>query len=123
MVSRFILQRLKQSVVILVGISVLVFCMMHLTGDPAVLMLPLDASPEAIVTFRASMGFDDPLWVQYGRFLLSALQGDFGRSLRHQQPSLQLILERMPATIDRAYLCSHGHSHPRCCTTRCVDGC
>ena len=95
----YILKRLFHSIFVLVGISVVVFIILHLTGDPAALLMPMDATPEQVAQFRKEMGFTDPLIVQYGRFFKGTLRGDFGRSFRHSQPALELVLERMPATI------------------------
>jgi peptide/nickel transport system permease protein len=75
------------------------FAILHLTGDPTALLLPQEATAEDRARFRHEMGFDDPLIVQYGRFLKGALRGDFGLSFRHNQPALQLVWDRMPATI------------------------
>jgi len=97
---QYVARRLAQSVVVLLGISVVVFVILHLTGDPALLLLPPDATAQDVARFRHDMGFDDPLPVQYGRFLKGALRGDFGLSIRHQEPALGLVWERMPATIE-----------------------
>jgi ABC-type dipeptide/oligopeptide/nickel transport system permease component len=97
--SVYVARRLVQSLVVLLGISVVVFIVLHLTGDPTPLMLPLDASAEEIARFRHAMGFDDPLPVQYWRFLRGVLRGDFGTSIRHDEPALGLVFERMPATF------------------------
>ncbi|NMB11019.1 MAG: ABC transporter permease [Firmicutes bacterium] len=75
---------------------------MFLTGDPAALMLGEGASQAQIAEFRHRMGFDRPLLVQYGSFLARAAVGDFGMSLHFNQPNLQLVLERLPATIQLA---------------------
>jgi len=83
-------------------VSVVVFLILHLTGDPAALLLPPDATAEDIARFRKSMGFDDPVAVQYVRFLKGALRGDFGESLRHGEPAMGLVVERMPATFELA---------------------
>ena len=98
----FLLRRLSQSLVVLLGISFVVFFILHLTGDPAAVLLPPEASAEDIQRFRESMGFDDPFLVQYARFLGGALQGDFGNSIRHGEPAFGLVLERMPATFELA---------------------
>jgi ABC-type dipeptide/oligopeptide/nickel transport system permease component len=86
-----------------VGISVVVFAILHLTGDPAALMMPMDATPEQVTQFRKEMGFTDPLPTQYWRFFKGTLHGDFGNSFRHSQPALGLVLERMPATIQLTF--------------------
>ena len=96
----YLLRRLAQSLIVLLGISLVVFVILHLTGDPTLLLLPPDASAEEIAKFRRAMGFDDPLYLQYWRFLRGALRGDFGNSLRHDEPALALVWQRMPATLE-----------------------
>ena len=95
----FLVRRLAQSVVVLLGISVVVFVILHLTGDPALVLLPPEATVEDVRQFRERMGFNDPLYVQYARFLRGALQGNFGESIRHGEPAFGLVVERMPATF------------------------
>ena len=99
----FILKRLFHSIFVLIGISVVVFVILHLTGDPAALLMPMDATPEQVAQFRKEMGFTDPLIIQYWRFFKGTLHGDFGLSFRHSQPALDLVLERMPATIQLTF--------------------
>jgi peptide/nickel transport system permease protein len=98
----FLVRRLLQSLVVLFGVSFVVFAILHLTGDPALVLLPPDASAEDVRRFREAMGFNDPFLVQYARFLKGALQGDFGQSIRHGEPAFGLVLERMPATFELA---------------------
>ena len=98
----FLLRRLLQSLVVLFGVSFVVFAILFLTGDPALVLLPPDASAEDVRRFREVMGFNDPFLVQYGRFLRGALRGDFGQSVRHGEPAFDLVLERMPATFELA---------------------
>ena len=98
----YLLRRLWQSLLVLFGVSVVVFLILHLTGDPAALLLPPDATAEDIAKFRTAMGFDDPVAVQYVRFLKGAVRGDFGESLRHGEPAMGLVLERLPATFELA---------------------
>lgn len=95
----YIIKRLFHSIFVLIGISIVVFIILHLTGDPAALLMPMDATPEQVAQFRQEMGFNDPLIIQYWRFFKGTLRGDFGQSFRHNQPALSLVLERMPATI------------------------
>jgi ABC-type dipeptide/oligopeptide/nickel transport system permease component len=101
-VRSYLLRRLWQSLLVLFGVSVVVFFILHLTGDPAALLLPPDATAEDIAKFRTAMGFDDPWVVQYARFLKGAVRGDFGESLRHGEPAMGLVLERLPATFELA---------------------
>jgi peptide/nickel transport system permease protein len=98
----FLFRRLLQSLVVLFGVSFVVFAILHLTGDPALVLLPPDASSEDVRRFREAMGFNDPFFVQYARFLKGALQGDFGQSIRHGEPAFHLVIERMPATFELA---------------------
>lgn len=96
----YLLKRLIQMIVVLWAVSVLVFVMMSFTGDPTYMMVPLDATEEQIEQARRLLGLDDSHLVQYWRFLSSLLQGDFGRSFVFRQPAMQLILERLPATLE-----------------------
>ena len=98
----YLLRRLWQSLLVLFGVSVVVFLILHLTGDPAALLLPPDATAEDIARFRTAMGFDDPVAVQYVRFLKGAVRGDFGQSIRHGEPAMGLVVERLPATFELA---------------------
>jgi peptide/nickel transport system permease protein len=100
--SVYLLRRLAQSVLVLFGVSFVVFVILYLTGDPALVLLPPDATAEDIREFRVRMGFNDPFVVQYGRFLGGALRGDFGQSVRHGEPAFNLVLERLPATFELA---------------------
>jgi len=94
----YVARRLLQSLGVLLGVSVIVFGLLHLTGDPTRLLLPLEAREEDVRQMRALLGLDDPLWVQYLRFLGNAVRGDFGLSFKHQVPALTLI-QTLPATL------------------------
>lgn len=96
---RFILVRVVTAAGVIFGVSIVVFFLTFLSGDPAALMLPSDASTERIQQFREERGYDDSIIVQYQRFLRHAVQGDFGDSLRHNRPALQLVIDRLPATF------------------------
>jgi len=100
--TTYFVRRLLQSLIVLLGVSFVVFFILHLTGDPALVLLPPDASPEDVRRFREAMGFNDPFFVQYGRFLGGALRGDFGQSIRHGESAFRLVAERMPATFELA---------------------
>ncbi len=86
-------------VLVLFGVSVIVFSLIHLTGDPTSVLLPLNTPEEDVQIFRHQMGFDQPLVVQYVRFVSRALQGDFGFSYRHRSEALPLVMDRLPATL------------------------
>jgi len=97
-VLRYTLERVPQLLIALFGVSALAFVLIHLSGDPAQLMLPSEATEAQIRAFRHEMGFDRPLIVQYVEFMRHVVHGDFGQSLRYQQPALRLALDRLPAT-------------------------
>jgi peptide/nickel transport system permease protein len=77
-----------------------VFALVHLSGDPVLLMVPADASPELVASTRHALGFDRPLHEQFGRYLASVARGDLGTSLRINRPVAELIRERLPATVE-----------------------
>lgn len=98
----YLLKRLWHTVFVVVGISVISFFFIHLSGDPVMLMLPADASHAEIEALRERLGFNDPLPEQYLRFAWRALRGDFGDSLYYKVPAIELILERLPASLELA---------------------
>ncbi|MCC6935156.1 MAG: ABC transporter permease, partial [Thermomicrobiales bacterium] len=100
--TRYILRRLLQSILVVFGVSVLVFVILFQTGDPAILMASPDATREEVDQLRHDLGFDRPIYVQYFEFASKAVRGDFGTSLRQGQPVFKLIRERMPATLKLA---------------------
>jgi ABC-type dipeptide/oligopeptide/nickel transport system permease component len=97
--QRYVLRRILQSLLTLLVLSMIIFVVCRLTGDPVVLMLPDDASHEEIAQLRTALGLDRPLPVQYWRFLRNAVLGDFGRSIKGQVPVLDLIKDRFPNSI------------------------
>jgi ABC-type dipeptide/oligopeptide/nickel transport system permease component len=101
-VQRYIVRRLFQSVLALLAISLLVFLMSRMTGDPTMLMLPDDASQEDIARLRRALGLDQPLTVQYWVFLSKAVQGDLGRSIKGQMPVTEMLTERLPNSLKLA---------------------
>jgi peptide/nickel transport system permease protein len=98
--ANFLISRLLYAAVVLLGVSVAVFFLIRIGGDPSALFLPPEAPIEEIQRFRHLMGFDRPLIIQYFEFLGRAVQGDFGMSLRYEQPAMSLVLERVPATLE-----------------------
>ena len=91
-------RRVAQTALVLAGITLVVFWVVRLSGDPVLLMLPADASQQDIQRLRETLGFDQPLHVQLWRFVARVARGDFGTSLRFQEPALPLVLERLPST-------------------------
>ena len=96
---RYLVARLAQTLLVVVLSLTAVFGMVRLTGDPVLLFLPMDIQTRDVDAIRERLGFNDPLLVQYARFLGGALRGDFGESLRYRQDALGLVLERLPATL------------------------
>jgi peptide/nickel transport system permease protein len=99
---QYILKRLWHTVYVVVGISLISFFFIHLSGDPVQLMLPGDASEKEVEELREQLGFNDPLYVQYARFASKAIQGDFGDSLYYHVPVMELVIERLPASLELA---------------------
>lgn len=97
--ARFLAGRLADGLVAILGVVSIVFVISRLLGDPTVLLLPLGATEQQLAELRAALGLDRPLWEQYFAFLAGAAQGDFGQSFQFMRPALQVVLERMPATM------------------------
>lgn len=96
----FILRRLFQSVLALWAMSLLVFAGVYVVGDPIALMVPDSATPEMRTRIIASLGLDQPWWLQYWHFLTHSLHGDFGTSFLTGTSVAQMIVSRMPATLE-----------------------
>jgi peptide/nickel transport system permease protein len=96
---RYILSRLFHGLIVLLGVSIIVFGLTWLTGDPASVLLPVNTPPDQVEAFRHSMGLDQPIPVQYVAFLGRALHGDFGVSFRNRTAALPLVLSRLPVTL------------------------
>jgi ABC-type dipeptide/oligopeptide/nickel transport system permease component len=96
---RYITRQLIQLVVVVFGISVLAFAILHVLGDPVLLLLPQNAGKEEFERYRHLLGLDRPLYVQYWKFVSRAVLGDFGKSWYADTPAFALVIERMPPTI------------------------
>lgn len=97
--THYLLSRLQHLVLVLFAVSILVFLLIYLSGDPVTLLAPLDASPQDVERIKAMYGLDQPIFVQYWHFLVNAAQGDLGDSFRYHQPAMDLVLEKLPNTI------------------------
>jgi peptide/nickel transport system permease protein len=86
--------------VVAVGVSLVVFALVHLSGDPVLLMVSSDAPPDVVATTRHALGFDRPLREQFADYVTRAARGDLGVSLRSSLPVATLIRERLPATVE-----------------------
>ena len=95
----FLVRRALGALWALAGVAVVVFLILHLSGDPATVMMPPESTAAELAAFRHAEGFDRPLIVQFGSFVAAAAHGDLGLSLRHQEPAMGLALQRLPATV------------------------
>src|SRR5260370_3512099 len=95
----WIASRLLQTVLVIFLSLTAVFGMVRLCGDPVLLFMPMDIQAKDVNEYRERLGFNDPLLVQYARFMRGAVRGDFGESLRYRRDALGLVLERLPATL------------------------
>jgi peptide/nickel transport system permease protein len=100
---RYLIRRLGRTLFALWGVSTIVFVVLRLSGDPAVLLLPQEASVEDVIRLRRDLGLDDPIMLQYLRFLGNSSIGNFGESLRHREPALALVRSHLWATIELSF--------------------
>ena len=95
----YLFQRLVQGLLVLLGVTTIVFALTFVAGDPASTLAPLDTTPAELEQFRHNMGLDRPVPVQYLDFLVHAVRGDFGMSYSSHEPAMGVVLERLPATL------------------------
>ena len=96
----YILRRLPQTILVILGVTLITFIALQIGGDPTYLFVSERASPEEIIATRIKLGFDKPLYVQYLTYLKNLLLLDFGDSLYFRQPAMKVIFETLPATIE-----------------------
>jgi len=97
-VLTLLVRRVARLVVVLAGVSLVTFAILHVSGDPVSLMMP-EAPESDRAALRLAMGFNEPLPVQFSRFLANTARGNFGNSFFHRAPALPLVLDRMPTTL------------------------
>jgi peptide/nickel transport system permease protein len=102
-VLAFILRRILQSVAVMIAVAFIAFALFTYTGDPVTFMVGQDATQEDRAKLRSDLGLDQPFYVQFGRFIVRAAQGEFGLSLRQGRPVSTLLKERLPATLELAF--------------------
>ncbi|MBI4494337.1 MAG: ABC transporter permease [Chloroflexi bacterium] len=95
-----VLSRLVQAVPSVLGVTLIAFVLLQASGDLTTLLLPAEASDEVRAAFRRAYGLDEPIPVQYLHYLSRLAQGDFGRSFAYNRPASQVVLERLPATLE-----------------------
>ncbi|NLY64362.1 MAG: ABC transporter permease [Alcaligenaceae bacterium] len=99
----WLIKRVLQALVIVLLMTIIVFLGLHAIGNPIDILIGPDADQRDRALIIAQLGLDQPLWVQYLKFLGSALQGDLGKSFIFNEPALQLVLQRLPATMELAF--------------------
>lgn len=97
--KRYVITRVFSGILVIFLALTAVFFMLRLSGDPVLLFAPMDTSRQDMDAIRERMGFNDPLLVQYGRFMEDAVQGDFGNSSRERRPAMEVVTDRLPATL------------------------
>lgn len=96
---RFLALRLGRALLTIGLVVTFAFIVLRLSGDPALMIMSPDAPPEALAAFREAWGLDDPLWRQYLKYFTAILQGELGQSMRDGRPAIELVAERIPATL------------------------
>ena len=96
---RFVALRAGRALLTIILVVTFAFVVLRLSGDPAMLILNVDAPAEAIAAFRKAWGLDQPLWVQYMNYVRNVFSGDLGQSMRDGRPAAALVWERVPATL------------------------
>ncbi|HEX9124867.1 MAG TPA: ABC transporter permease [Methylomirabilota bacterium] len=97
--KQFILKRMGYAALSLILLSLIIFLLVRLTGDPTVLLVEPGASKEDMAAIRVQLGLDRPIWVQYGQFVSSVLRGDLGHSFYYRTPVLELYMSRFPHSL------------------------
>ncbi|MBW2148540.1 MAG: ABC transporter permease [Deltaproteobacteria bacterium] len=97
--KEFLISKILHTIIVAFCVLTLVFVVLHMTGDPVLMLLPPDPSQEEIEALTRTLGLDQPLHIQYWRFFIKVIQGDFGDSFQHQQPAMKLVMERLPASL------------------------
>lgn len=99
----YFIRRILQSILVLIGATLVAFFVVRSTGDPVRMMLPEDATPEEVQAMQIRMGLDKPVVVQYADFIRRAIAGDLGNSIRQKVSVTKLIFERIPATLELTF--------------------
>lgn len=99
----YVIRRLLQMIPTLLGVLLITFFLTRVTGDPARMILGIGATEEAVRAYRDMYGLNDPVFVQFGRFLLDLARGNLGQSIRYKEPVSAMFLERLPATLELGF--------------------
>ena len=99
----FIIRRLLQAIVVMLTVSLIAFTLFRFVGDPVNQMVGIETSAEERAALRVQLGLDDPVLIQFGRFVIKAARLDFGSSYQFKTPVINLIADRFPATMELAF--------------------
>ena len=97
--GRYFAIRIGRAALTIVLVVTFAFVVLRLSGDPALMILGPEAPPEVLAAFRKAWGLDDPIWAQYFDYFGAIAKGELGRSMRDGRPAIELVLERIPATL------------------------
>lgn len=101
--GRFLLMRLRHGLIVILGVTTLVFVVTRMVGDPVKVMLPLEATEEQRAAFEKRLGLDRPIAVQFAHFVRDLARLDFGESLWQHRPAMDIVRERLPYTVQLAF--------------------
>jgi peptide/nickel transport system permease protein len=101
--KKYIFSRVIQAIICVIGVSIIVFSLTRITGDPVLLMVPPEATNEDIEEMRQMLGLNKPIYIQYAKFVSDAIRGDFGQSIRWSIPCWELFKERFPNTLQLGF--------------------
>ena len=102
--TAYILRRIAQSVIVMLAVGLVAFSLFRFVGDPVATMMGQEASQADREELRDRLGLNDPVFIQFASYMARAATGDFGISYRLQQPVLELIVSRLPATLELALI-------------------
>jgi peptide/nickel transport system permease protein len=97
--GRFAVRRIVQGLIVILGVTVVVFVVTRLVGDPVDVLLPLEATDEQRAAFEHELGFDRPILIQFGNYMGDVVTGDFGESIWQSRPAMEIVLEHLPRTF------------------------
>lgn len=101
--GRFAVRRIVQGLIVILGVTVVVFVVTRLVGDPVDVLLPLEATDEQRAAFEHELGFDRPILVQFGTYMGDVVTGDFGESIWQSRPAMEIVLEHLPRTFQLVF--------------------
>lgn len=102
--GRYILKRIWHGIIVIIGVTVIVFVVTRMVGDPVKVMLPLEATIEQRVAFEKQLGLDRPIPIQFLDFLSDLTRLDFGNSLWQHRPAMEIVFEKLPLTLVLAFI-------------------